>query len=236
MCGLPCWVVRPMNPPRARGSGYGVRSPDRYGRKSRPSLPGGTPFASSTSVANVDAGGERVPEPPEAAGRRQHHSHHVPSFGHRVTERMEPALRIDERSVGGGEHDPRGSEREGDDTGHDGSHAHGGGGLIASARDHRRSRAQPGRLRGLRRDRARDRRPFVRPGEPGTVDPERLDHLDPTSRAPPGRTAAFRSRRPGRRRDRPSVGAARSPSAAGCARSRTTRRARCVAPTGASVP
>ena len=43
------WVtVSPTNAPRASGSGYGLRSPVRYGRNSRPSLPGGTSAAAAT--------------------------------------------------------------------------------------------------------------------------------------------------------------------------------------------
>ena len=38
-----------MNAARAYGSACGVRSPERYGRKSTPSAPGSTPAAAATS-------------------------------------------------------------------------------------------------------------------------------------------------------------------------------------------
>ena len=81
---------------RAAGQRIGVRAAlaGRYGRKSRPSLPGrhvGRP--SSTRSPNATPGRQRVAEPAQAAGRRQHHRHHVPPPGHGVAERVDAAVR-----------------------------------------------------------------------------------------------------------------------------------------------
>ena len=46
----------PTNAPLASGSAWGVRSPARYGRKSRPSAPGSQASASSTSLSNGTSG------------------------------------------------------------------------------------------------------------------------------------------------------------------------------------
>ena len=107
-------------------------------------------------------GSERVAEPLEAPRGRQHHAHDVPPVRHRVAERVQPALRIDQRFVGRGEHDPRCAERERHHAGLDRSHADRRRRLIASARHHRRARPQTGRVRGLGRDRPGDRRSLVR--------------------------------------------------------------------------
>ena len=96
--------VSPTNAPRASGSGCGLRSPDRYGRNSSPSLPAGTPAAAPTRSSNALARRDRVPEPAQAARRREHHRHHVPPARDRVAEGVDAALRLEERAVGGREH------------------------------------------------------------------------------------------------------------------------------------
>src|SRR5262249_27096156 len=53
---LACQRVKPIHAPQASGSGYGVRSPLRYGRKTNPSLPEGTVSASSIRSSKLDAG------------------------------------------------------------------------------------------------------------------------------------------------------------------------------------
>src|SRR4030065_62487 len=53
-----------MNPPVARGSRWGVRSPVRYGRDTRPSLPGRTAAAPPPPPRR----GAAPPPPPRAGG------------------------------------------------------------------------------------------------------------------------------------------------------------------------
>jgi hypothetical protein len=57
-----------------------------------------------------DAGSERVAEPAQAAGRRQHHAHDVPAPRHGMAERVQAALGLDARPIGRGEHDAGGAE------------------------------------------------------------------------------------------------------------------------------
>ena len=177
-CGRPWWIVETdERAARRAGPDAGVRSPVRYGRKSSPSLPAGTDAASSTRSANPTSGANGVAEPAEAAGRRQHHAHHVPAIRHAVAERVQAALGFDPRSVRGGEDDARRPERERDDPGFDGADADRRRRLISAAGDHRRPGAKAGRLGGLGGHRAGHLRALVRPRQPRRVDAERGDDL-----------------------------------------------------------
>ena len=123
----------PTNAPRASGSGWGLRSPVRYGRNSSPSRPGRCGAGRLDQRREVLARRERVAEPAQAARRRQHHRHQVPAPGHGMAERVDLTGRVAERSIGGGEHDPGRAERQRDD---------------AQARPHRRRpRSRPDRRR-----------------------------------------------------------------------------------------
>ncbi len=68
------WLMRiPTSAPRAAGSKWGVRSPRRYGRKIRPSLPAGT-FAAAASSSRLPLGSSgrsrRTTQSSEAAAER----------------------------------------------------------------------------------------------------------------------------------------------------------------------
>ena len=122
-----------------------------------------------------DAGREGVPEPAQAARRREHHGHQVPAPRDGVAERVHAAVRLEERVVGGREHDPRRPQRQRHDR------------LRRPPR--RRRRLRPGRRRrrppgsraAARLPRPRgvhdpgDRGALVGWREPRRVDPQ-LDH------------------------------------------------------------
>ena len=69
----PCASVRPAKTPRAVGSQIGERSPARYGRKTRPSAPGGVAAASPMSASvPIVAGEDPVAIPVERPAGRGH--------------------------------------------------------------------------------------------------------------------------------------------------------------------
>ncbi len=108
-----CVTVRPTNAPRASGFGCGLRSPVRYGRKKRPSLPSWHPVGGRHEIAEALVRRQRVTQPAQAARRRQHHRHHVPAPRHRVAEGMDAPFGL-ERAVGPwiAKIDPRRAERQ----------------------------------------------------------------------------------------------------------------------------
>jgi hypothetical protein len=60
--------------------------------------------------AELDAGGERVAVPAQAAARREHHAHHVPPRRDRVAERVQSPVGLDEGAVVRREHHTGGAE------------------------------------------------------------------------------------------------------------------------------
>ena len=227
----------PTNAPRASGSGCGLRSPVRYGRKNRPSLPAGTSAAGVDEVAEVLARRQRVAEPAQAAGRREHHRHEVPATGHGVAERMDPAVRL-VRAADPWRRRPRPT-----------SPARGPSSRATRRRPRRRWR--PGRRRRRRpacRPGARSRRPppavtvpvTAGPsnvgGSQAAVDRQRVEDLRATSRGRRGRTGSSRRRRPCRWHSRRSGAGGRSPWAGARGRLVARRPARGRGPRRASAP
>ena len=103
-------AVSPTNAPRANGSGCGLRSPVRYGRKNRPSVAGRDAAGGLDERAEVLPGRQGVAEPAQAPGRREHHRHHVPPTGHGVAEGVDDPARVGQRAVRRGEDDAGGPE------------------------------------------------------------------------------------------------------------------------------
>ena len=104
--------VSPTNAPRASGSGCGLRSPVRYGRKNRPSLAAATSAAASTSSPNSTPGA--------SASRNQRRLPAAESITDIMCQRPGTAwqkawtiaLRLVERPVRRGEDDAGGPERQ----------------------------------------------------------------------------------------------------------------------------
>ena len=124
-----------------------------------------------------DAGRDRVAQPAQAPGRRQHHAHQVPPAGDRMAEGVEPAVRLDDRGVRRREHDPGRAERQCPDPGHHRADANRVRGLVAAARDDGCAGSQSRGRGGLFGDPASHRRALVRRGQPSRIDPQRVDEL-----------------------------------------------------------
>ena len=117
--------------------------------------------------------GQRVAEPAQAAGGRQHHGHHVPAPGHRVAEGVDPAGRLHERRRRRRERHAGGPERKRHDAlvhrpGPDSIR-----GLVAAAGNDRSAGSQPrgGGARGAHD--ARHLGSLEGRRQPGRVDPQR---------------------------------------------------------------
>ena len=84
--------VSPTKAPRASGSGCGLRSPGEVGQEQEPVAARGhrRPSARRASPKR-HARRQRVAEPAQAAGGREHHRHQVPAAGHGVAERVDLA-------------------------------------------------------------------------------------------------------------------------------------------------
>ena len=172
-----CPMVSPTNAPRAYGSGYGLRSPVRYGRKNRPSVAASTSAADSTREPNSVPGA--------SASRNQRRLPAAESITdimcHRPGTAWQKAwtmpLRLVERPVRRGEDDAGGPEGQRHLPGRDDPDADRVGRLVAAAGDDRGAGTQPGGGGGERRDRAGHLRPLERRRQPGGRDPERGDDL-----------------------------------------------------------
>ena len=202
--------------------------------------------AAVDEVAELDARRERVAEPAQAAGGREHHRHEVPAAGHGVAERVDAAVRLvqtagrssrrrrrtcpSERAIVPGPTRP-----DPDRVGR----------LVAAAGHDRRPGPQAGRGGRRRLTDAGDLRTLERRRQPGRIDPERVDDLGrPVARGEVEQERA-RRRRPCRWRARRSAAAGRSPWAAGRGRSaaqtsgswsRTQTSLGAVKPVSASLP
>ena len=91
----------------ASGERIGVWGPlpGEVGEEEQPVTAGRNLGCSSHQVVEGVFGGNRIPQPSQAAGRRQHHPHHVPPFGDSMTEGVDPTFWFHRRAVGRGEHD-----------------------------------------------------------------------------------------------------------------------------------
>ena len=126
-CPRPWASVRPTKAPRASGSACGVRSPERYGRKKSPSLPGRhlrrfgredfirivAPFSPFLGRGHVGLA-KPIAEPLQRAAAAEVHAHHVPLAAHGMAEGVQPAQRIDFDLVAMHEHHARGADRRGE--------------------------------------------------------------------------------------------------------------------------
>ena len=188
---------------------------------------------------------DRVAQPAEAAGGREHHGHQVPAIGDCVAEGMDAALGLDERLVRRREHHARGAEREHDRPRIEDARADRGGRLVAGARDNRRAGTKSRGRRGGGGDGSLTAGPSCVARQPGPRRCRARRRPRRTSPAGRDRTGAFRHRRPCPLRTRPSVGSAGSPwAAAACAIrahdsgswSRTHSTLGAVSPVTASLP
>ena len=128
-------------------------------------------------VRELDPWRHRIAEPAQAPGGREHDRHHVPALGHRVAERVDPAVRLIERPIGRREHNARRPERQRNRARRHRADANGVGRLVAAAGDHRRARPQAGHPRGDRVHVPGDRRSLVRWREPRRIELEALEDL-----------------------------------------------------------
>ena len=216
----------PTNAPRASGSACGVRSPARYGRKVSPSVPAGQASALGQQLVVRYARRDRVAQPAQRAGCREHHAHHVPSAGDRVAERVDAARTVGGVPLQGGEHDTRGAEHDRQRPRSVDADTECARGLVAAARGHW---DVAGRVPG-------DRRALEDLRQPGRVERQRIEHL-----IAPAPLRHIEQQRPGGVGDIGDVGASQpeandSPWAARSARSWHMCRARCRGATAASAP
>ena len=175
-----------MNAARAYGSACGVRSPERYGRKRTPSAPGSTPSASADELVVRRARGERVPEPAQRPGGREHHAHRVPGSRDRVAEHVQPRLGLGLVGRQRREHDPGGAEDDRERARPVDADAERAGRLVAGA----------GGDRSPVRGPTRDLRRLERRGQPFGRDLERVEDL-----AAPAPLGDVEQERPGGIRD-----------------------------------
>jgi hypothetical protein len=96
----------------AAGQRVGVRAAfaGEIGKEAEARAPGWDLGGERDQVAEVDTGRQRVTEPAQASGRREHHRHEVPAAGNRVAEGVHPPVRLEDRAVRGGEDHARGPE------------------------------------------------------------------------------------------------------------------------------
>ena len=130
------------------------------------------------SQEHVVAGARRhrIAEPAQAAGRRQHDRHHVPSSRHGMAEGMDPPARVEERPIGAGEDDPRRPQRERGGAGRHRTDPDPIGRLVTAAGHDRRARPQPGLGRRCIGHAPGHLRPFEGARQPGRRDAQRLQH------------------------------------------------------------
>ena len=215
----PCPRVRPARTPRASGSQIGDRSPARYGRKTRPSAPGGVAAASARSASVVIVAAEDVVAVPvERPARRRHRGPDAVQAGQR-RRRHEPAGDVERPVPVDAETARRAArvvgvarlEQAGAEVAREGVHGPADDGDARVA-----GRAPRPRRRRDRRRPARSRR-AVAAGRPARRRPRRAP--DP-GRAGPGRAARRRPRSAGTRATPRSRGTSRSrPPTAGSWRS-----------------
>ncbi len=140
-------AVRPINAPRARASACGVRSPIRYGRKTRPPAPGRAVLAVSVMISygstsrisarQLLAVAERVAVPAQRAAGREHHAHRVVLARHRVAEAVEAHLLLHGVARGVREHDAARADRRHGAAGPHHAEAHRAGRVVGRAARHR---------------------------------------------------------------------------------------------------
>ena len=223
---------------RARaGPGCGLRSPVRYGRKNRPSLPGGTAAAVVDEVAErrrpapACRGTSAGCPPPTASptscasgrarrGRTRGRGRAGSWNGRSVAAKTTPDVPSD-RAIVPGDDDP-----DADRVGR----------LVAAAGDDRRPGPQPGRRGRRGADDAGDLGSLERRWQPRRIDAERVEDLGRPVAGRQVEQERARRRRPCRARARRSAAAGRSPWAAGRGRRGARPPARGRGPRRASAP
>ena len=148
-CGRSWPTVSPTKAPRARGSGCGLRSPVRYGRKRSPSLPTATVAASASMVAKSIPGASasrnqrRLPAAESITDMRCHRS------GTAWQKAWTRPAGSTTGSAAAAKTTPGGSQRQRHDPRVHGAHADSVGRLVASAGDDRGPRPQACEARRL---------------------------------------------------------------------------------------
>lgn len=110
---------------------------------------------------------KRIAIPAQAAARREHHAHQVPSPWHGVTESVQPPTWLNPVAVGVGKYHPRCADRHRNDPLAHNARAHRLGRLVACPGHHWRARQQAGGRRARRVDLRAHHRRLAHLGEPG---------------------------------------------------------------------
>ena len=113
---------------------------------------------------------ERVMIPAQTACSGKHDTHHVPALGYCVRKSVCSAQSVKTRMPAGCKYYAGSAERDGPRIGFDGADAHCLGGLVATARDHRRPLSQASFSRCALGNTTRDGRAFKRGWKPAQRD------------------------------------------------------------------
>ncbi len=171
---VPPVVVHRQPDEGAAGEWIGVRASlaGEVRQKQQPVAAGRDRGGGGNEIAERDVRRQRIAEPPQAAGRRQHHRHHVPATRDRVAERVDAAVRVEGRRFCGREHDARRPEGQRDDSLGGRPDADSVRRLVAASSDDGGSHTE---ARGLRRSighGAGDLGPLECGRQPGVIDLE----------------------------------------------------------------
>ena len=165
-----------------------------------PSAPGLPALRLRDEVAVRGVRRERVAEPPQRPGGRQHHAHRVPRARHGVAEDVHARLRVGAVGVERAEHHARRAEHHRQRAGLDDADAERARGLVAGPGGHRHAVGRgPGHLRRLQRARqplARDLQGLehlVAPAPARDVEQQRAGRVGDVDRAARRTAAAARS-------------------------------------------
>ena len=185
-CPRVCSAASPTSAARTSGSqmrrplAHQVRRPEhtvRTGRDRRALPRRGGRRRRQAFARPVDRGTEVVAHPAQRQPGRLRDAHDVPSARHRVAERVDTALGIERRPLGGGEDDAGRADRDAHRSRARDAHAHGARCLVAGASDDRRARRESGGGRRLAGHVRADLRRFVDLGQHVSAEPGGLDHL-----------------------------------------------------------
>ena len=94
MCRRSWPIVKPDEGPTRLWIRVRAALTGQVGQEVQPFAAGGDVGGRLHQVTERDAGREGVAQPAQAAGRREHDRHHVPSTGHGVAEGMHSAARL----------------------------------------------------------------------------------------------------------------------------------------------
>jgi len=104
-------------------------------------------FCCELVVSFANAAGiccEGIAEPAQGEPGRLCNAHDVPASRDGVAKSVDPAMRIERGTIGGGKNDSRRADGGTDGSGRDDAHAGGSGGLVTGTGDDRRTNAQTG--------------------------------------------------------------------------------------------